>query len=128
MNQSIEAVKARDRNDPFTTLYFSDLEMYNLEMYRRATRHAPPWRVALLYISRLYRRATRHAPPWPYDSYEELDEAMRRAAEPMHPPTAAELDRMAERWATTSAPVYTAERTATGAWVYTAGTAATSAM
>ena len=107
MNQSIEAVKARDRNDPFTTLYFSDLEMYNLEMYRRATRHAPPW---------------------PYDSYEELDEAMRRAAEPMHPPTAAELDRMAERWATTSAPVYTAERTATGAWVYTAGTAATSAM
>lgn len=106
MNQTIEAVKARDRADPFTTLYFSDLEMY-----RRATRHAPPW--------------------WPYDSYEELDEAVRLAAEPMHPPTAAELDRMAARWATadTSAYVADAARIA-GTPIYVAGTAAaaTSAM
>ena len=99
MNQSIEAVKARDRNDPFTTLYFSDLEMY--------------------------RRAARHAPPWPYGSYEELDEAVRLAAEPMHPPTAAELDRMARmaaaQWATTSATVSVADT----AWIADAVAAAT---
>lgn len=103
MNQSIEAVKARDRNNPFTTLYFSDLEMY--------------------------RRATRHAPPWPYDSYEELDEAMRLAAEPMHPPTAAEIDRMARmaaaQWATTSSPVYVADAARiAGTPIYVTGTAA----
>lgn len=110
MNQTIEAVKARDRADQFTTLYFSDLEMY-----RRATRHAPPW--------------------WPYDSYEELDEAVRLAAEPMHPPTAAELDRMARmaaaQWATTSSPVYVADAAQiAGTPIYVAGTAAaaTSAM
>lgn len=103
MNQSIEAVKARDRDNPFTTLYFSDLEMY--------------------------RAARRTAPPWPYGSYEELDEAVRRmAAGPMPPPpTADELARMAT-WVTTNAPpVYTATRTAAGTLVYTAGTAATSA-
>lgn len=108
MNQSIEAVKARDQYDPFAMPFFSDLEMY--------------------------RRATRHAPPWPYDSYEELDEAMRLAAEPMHPPTAAELDRMARmaaQWAATSSPAYVADAARiAGTPVYVAGTAAaaTSAM
>lgn len=99
MNQSIEAVKARDRADQSTTLYFSDLEMY--------------------------RRATRHAPYGSYDSYEELDEAMRHMAGPMPPPpTPDELARMAERWATTttSAPVYTAADTA---WIADAVAAAT---
>lgn len=96
MNQTIEAVKARDRNDPFTTLYFSDLEMY--------------------------RRVARHAPPWPYDSYEELDEAMRRAAGPMPPPpTPNELARMAERWTTTSATISVADT----AWIADAVAAAT---
>ena len=60
MNQSIEAVKARDRDDPFTTLYFRDLEAY--------------------------RAARRTMPPWPYGTYEEFDEAMRRMAGPT-PPT-----------------------------------------
>lgn len=106
MNQSIEAVKARDRADPFTTLYFSALETY--------------------------RRAGRHAPPWPYDSYEGLDEAMRLAAEPMHPPTAAELDRMARmaaaQWATASSPVYVADAARiAGTPVYVTGTATAAA-
>lgn len=106
MNQTIEAVKARDLDDPFALLFSGDLEMY--------------------------RRATRHAPPWPYSSNEELEEAMRQMAGPMPPPpTPDELDRMAARWATTSSSAYVADAARiAGVPIYVAGTATatTSAM
>lgn len=103
-SQRIEDVKKRDQDNPFTTLYFSDLETY-----RAARRPAP---LSL----------------WPYVPHEELDEAMLRMAGSMPPPpTAAELARMATWVATNAPPVYTATRTAADTLVYTAGTAATSA-
>lgn len=88
MNQSIEAVKARDLVDASVELFRDDLDMSR--------------------VARAVRRAVQTAPR-PYARFEWLEEAAQQVRDEieieMCPPSAAELARMAT-WAATDTPAY----------------------
>ena len=79
MNQSIEAVKARDRVDASVELFRDDLDMSR--------------------VARAVRQAVRTVPR-PYTRFEWLEEAAQQVCDEirMRPPSAAELARMAPLW------------------------------